>query len=173
MKSRRVTVALATIMYLAIGASVAKAVPQVPKAAYWHNWTDSKGVTHLTKCYFHNYDLKTMSKPAGPQWQDRLSEGNATVISTIQPAHWNGIWHEDPKVQWIIPLKGTWFVEAMDGTRVKMGPGEISLGEDQNSIPDAAGKKGHLAGNVGNGPVTLMVVQLSAIPTINQPCHFK
>ncbi|WP_146881239.1 cupin domain-containing protein, partial [Acetobacter tropicalis] len=114
------------------------------------------------------------SPPAGPQWQDLLSSGKAKIISTIQPAHWNGAWHPDPKVQWIIPLKGTWFVQAMDGTRVEMGPGDISLGEDQLSRPDGAGHKGHLAGNVGDGPVTLLVVQLeNEAPTAGQPCRFQ
>ena len=145
-----------------------------PEASYWHNWTDARGVSHMTKCTFHTYALKSMSPPAGPQWQDLLSSGKAKIISTIQPAHWNGAWHPDPKVQWIIPLKGTWFVEAMDGTRVEMGPGDISLGEDQLSRPDGAGHKGHLAGNVGDGPVTLLVVQLeNEAPTAGQPCRFQ
>lgn len=49
--------------------------------------------------------------------------------------HWNGAWHPDPKPQWIIPLKGRWWVRAMDGTRVEMGPGDILFGEDQNVRP--------------------------------------
>lgn len=81
--------------------------PAPPTAYYWHNWTDHNGVSHMTRCAFHNYILKTMSKPAGPQWQDRLKSGQAQIISTVQPPHWDGSWHPDPKVQWIIPLKGT------------------------------------------------------------------
>jgi hypothetical protein len=54
-----------------------------------------------------------------------------------------------------------------------MGPGVVFLGEDQKTRPDARKGKGHLSGNIGSGPVTLLVVQLSVKPTINQPCRFK
>jgi hypothetical protein len=148
------------------------AVAQDPSANYWHLWTDKQGTTHLTQCVMDSFVLQTMNKPAAPQWQDRRP-GNGHVIFTVQPPHWNGAWHEDPRVQWVVPLKGTWFVEAQDGTRVEMGPGVPFLGEDQNSKPDAQGRRGHLAGNVGDGPVTLMVVQLDVTPTVGEPCHFK
>jgi hypothetical protein len=61
----------------------------------------------------------------------------------------------------------------MDGTRVNLGPGDVSVGEDQNTKPDAKGHKGHLAGNVSSGAVALMVIQLAETPTVNQPCRFK
>ena len=147
--------------------------PAPPTAYYWPNWTDHNGVSHMTRCPFHNYILKTMSKPAGPQWQDRLKSGQAQIISTVQPPHWDGSWHPDPKVQWIIPLKGTWYVTAMDGTRVEMGPGDVSLGEDQMSRKDSQGHIGHFAGNVGDDAVTLMVIQTNEQPTTDQPCRFK
>ena len=143
--------------------------PPKPVYHYWHNWTDAAGVTHMTQCPFNNFTLKSMVPFEDPQWQDRQPEQRAQVIMTVQPAGWNTTWHDGPKVQWIIPLKGTWFVQAMDGTRVEMGPGDISLDEDQNSRD----KKGHLSGNVSDGPVTLMVIQLDVAPTANQPCHFK
>lgn len=144
-----------------------------PTTYYWHNWADHNGISHMTKCPLHHYTLKTMNKPAAPQWSDVLSRGEVQIISTVQPDHWNGAWHTDPKVQWIIPLKGTWFVQAMDGTRVEMGPGDISLGEDQRTLPDAQGHKGHLGGNVTSGPVTLMVIQLAEAPTVDEACRFK
>ena len=48
----------------------------------------------------------------------------------------------------------------MDGTRVEMGPGDVSFGADQNTRPDAEGRKGHRSGTVGNAPCRLMIVQL-------------
>ncbi|GAL97691.1 hypothetical protein AA0312_1696 [Acetobacter tropicalis NRIC 0312] len=30
-----------------------------PEASYWHNWTDARGVSHMTKCTFHTYALKS------------------------------------------------------------------------------------------------------------------
>lgn len=155
------------------GAARAEDVPSRPTMWYWHNWADHHGISHMTKCPLRDFDLKTMSAPAGPQWQDRLKSGPAQVIFTVQPAHWNGVWHPDPKVQWIIPLKGAWYVTAMDGHKVVMGPGEVSLGEDQLSRRDAQGHVGHDAGNVGDAPVELMVVQVGEAPTVDQPCRFK
>lgn len=166
-------IALGLLTFGAHGAMAQNDPKDPPTAYYWHNWADSHGVSHMTKCPFHKYTLKTMNKPAAPQWSDPQPKGVAQVISTVQPDHWNGAWHPDPKVQWIIPLKGTWFVQAMDGTRVEMGPGDVSLGEDQRTTPDAQGHKGHLAGNVTSGPVTLMVIQLAEAPTVDQPCRFK
>jgi hypothetical protein len=57
----------------------------------------------------------------------------ATVIITVLPVGWTGPRHENPKLQWIIPLSGRWFVEMLDGKRTEMGPGDVSFGEDQNS----------------------------------------
>lgn len=44
-----------------------------------------------------------------------------------------GEWHEDPKPQWIITLRGRWGVETMVGMVVEMGPGEISFNGDQGT----------------------------------------
>ncbi len=51
-----------------------------------------------------------------------------------------------------------------------MGPGDVSLGEDQGSRP-RDGKRGHLSGSVGDQPATLMIVSLKGKPRANQPCH--
>lgn len=151
--------------------------PPSPTIPYRHLWTDAHGKSHLALCEFKTFDLKTMSAPAAPQWQNRLGTETMTTIATVQPDQWLGDWHEDPKPQWIIPLAGRWFIEAMDGTRFEMGPGEIAFGEDLNTVPDESGpmkgKKGHLSGNVGGGEVKLFVIQLGEKVTINQPCRFK
>lgn len=155
------------------GAAQAADSPEAPVMWYWHNWADHDGISHMTRCALHSFDLKSMSPPAGPQWQNHLPAGKSQVIFTVQPAHWNGAWHPDPKVQWIIPLKGSWYVTGMDGHKVVMGPGEVSLGEDQLSRRDGQGHTGHLAGNVGDGPVELMVVQTDETPTADRPCRFR
>jgi hypothetical protein len=93
-------------------------------------------------------------------------------LFTIQPVGWIGAWHENPKPQWVIPLSGRWFVEAMDGTRVEMGPGEVSFGGDQN-CSEQAGKRGHLSGTVGNAPATLMVIQFENDSSPIPPCAFR
>jgi len=51
----------------------------------------------------------------------------------------------------------------MDGTRVAMGPGEISFGGDQGARR-VDGKQGHRSGTVGDTPSTLMLVQFDGAP---------
>lgn len=143
-----------------------------PRIPYWHLWTDENGVSRHTRCEMTEFDKKSMSPPASPQWQGQKTHDGATVFVTVQPVGWTGDWHENPKPQWIIPLSGRWFVEAMDGSRVEMGPGEISFGEDQGTR-ERDGKKGHYSGTVGDEPAVLMIVQYDSPPTLNAACRFK
>jgi hypothetical protein len=140
--------------------------------SYWHLWTDADGISRLTRCVMDQFVLKSMKPPADPQWQGKKTAGAMTVMITVQPVGWIGAWHENPKPQWIIPLSGRWFVEAMDGTRVEMGPGEFSFGGDQN-CKGKDGTRGHRSGTVGDIPAVLMVVQLDDAPAPTSPCAFR
>jgi hypothetical protein len=118
------------------------------------------------------FDLKSIKPPADPQWLGRRLSGEMTTLVTVLPVGWIGTWHENPKPQWIVPLSGHWFVESMDGTRVEMGPGELSFGGDQN-CQEADGKLGHRSGTVGNAPAALMVIQFEDVPAPLSPCAFR
>ena len=131
-----------------------------PKLPYWHVWTDDDGMTHQTCCELSAFSLQSMGGRAAPQWNDHLVTSGATVLIATLPVGWIGDWHGNPKPQWIVPLSGCWFVETTDGTRVEMGPGEISFGADQNAMPDADGRAGHRSGTVGDQPAVMMIVQL-------------
>ena len=115
---------------------------------YWHLWTDADGISRQKRCAMTEFDLKSIKPPADPQWQGSRTSGSMTVMVTVLPAGWIGTWHENRKPQWIVPLSGRWFVEAMDGTRVEMGAGEISFGGDQH-CRDLDGKRGHRSGTSG------------------------
>jgi len=143
-----------------------------PTLRYWHLWTDTDGVSHQTQCAMTNFDLKSIQPPAAPQWQGEKTSDAMTVMVTVLPVGWIGEWHENPKPQWIIPLSGHWFVEAMDGTRVEMGSGEISFGGDQN-CRQTDGKRGHLSGTMGDVPAVLMIVQFDNAPAPSSPCAFR
>ncbi len=143
-----------------------------PMVPYWHLWTDKDGISHQDACSISNFTLKSMQPPAAPQWQGDKTSGVMTVMVTVQPVGWTGTWHENPKPQWIIPLSGRWFVEAMDGTRVEMGPGEISFGGDQN-CRELDGKRGHRSGTIGDAPAVLMVVQFDEASAPAFPCQFR
>lgn len=142
-----------------------------PKIPYWHLWVDADGVSHQARCELDSFELKGVGG-AAPQWNDQQPRSEATTVFTVQPVGWVGEWHENPAPQWIVPLSGRWWVEAMDGTRVEMGPGELSLGEDQGCKADANGRKGHRSGVIGDQPAVLMTVQLH-VPPVPRPCHTK
>ena len=142
-----------------------------PRIAYWHIWTDEHGVSHQTRCELTEWELKGVGN-AAPQWNDTQPRGEATTVFTVQPVGWVGEWHENPAPQWIVPLSGSWWVESMDGTRVEMGPGDLSLGEDQGCTADGEGRKGHRAGTIGDQPAVLMTVRLH-VPPIRRACHIR
>ena len=95
------------------------------------------------------------------------------MIVMVLSVGWVGEWHENPKPQWIVPLSGCWFVETMDGTRVEMGPGELSLGNDQNTRTDAQGRRGHRPGTVGDKSCVIMMVQIEQTQVNSKPCQLK
>ncbi len=142
-----------------------------PTSSYWHLWTDAQGVSHHARCDLTEFELKGVGA-ADPQWNNKQARSEATAVFTVQPVGWVGDWHENPAPQWIVPLSGRWWVEAMDGTRVEMGPGEISLGEDQGCVRDAQGRLGHRSGTVGDEPARLTTVQLHVAP-VRRACHLK
>lgn len=142
----------------------------MPTIPYWHLWTDSDGISHFAEAVLENFEFKGVGN-ADPQWNDKLFEGAASLVFTEQPVGWVGDWHENPKPQWIVPISGAWWVEAMDGTRRNFGPGEVQLGEDQNCRPHQ-GRQGHRSGTIGDVPCVLMCVQLHTAP-IHKPGHFK
>ena len=149
----------------------AKKFGSEPKLGYWHLWTDDAGVSHQDHRELSDFKLGAVGD-AAPQWNAKQPRGDATVVFTVLPVGWIGEWHENPAPQWIVPLSGRWFVEAMDGTRVEMGPGEISFGGDQN-CRDVEGRRGHRSGTVGDMPAVLMVVQFDETLAPRSACEFR
>ena len=141
-----------------------------PRIPYWHLWTDSAGVSHQTRCELTEFNWKGVGS-AAPQWNNHQPRTEASVVVTVQPVGWVGDWHENPAPQWIVVLSGRWWIESMDGTRIEQGPGEFSLGEDQNCVL-TDGRKGHRSGTLGEAPAVLMTIQLHVSP-IRKPCHFQ
>lgn len=145
---------------------------EAPTVTYWDLWTDGEGISHQRRCEMTDFKLKPIQEPADPQWLGRATSGAMTQMITVLPVGWIGAWHENPKPQWIIPLSGCWFVEAMDGSYVELGPGELSFGGDQN-CREFEGKRGHRSGTVGDIPAILMLVQLDDMPAPQSPCGFR
>ncbi len=147
-------------------------IDKSPQLAYWHLWTDAKGMSRQTRCLMSKFKLESISEPASPQWQGKRTTAELSVMVTILPVGWMGTWHENPKPQWIIPLSGRWSVESMDGQRIEMGPGEISFGADQNT-KELDGKKGHRSTTIGDQPAVLMLIQFDTGSPTQSPCCFR
>jgi hypothetical protein len=157
-----------------IGNKITQEADGPPELSYWHVWADDDGVTHQTRCALSDFKEKSVGGKAAPELIETLLTSKANVVFFVQPVGWVGDWHPNPKPQWIVTLSGRWFVETMDGTRVEMGPGEVSFGGDQTSKPDAQGRFGHRSGTVGNELLSLMAVQLEGDEWIGlKPCSFK
>ena len=144
--------------------------PDTPEVPYWHVWTDENGVSRQDRCRLTDFAFASVSQGAAPSWIGRPGDPAARVVVLVLPAGWVGEWREFPEPQWIVPLSGRWFVETMDGTRVEMGPGELSFGNDQNTRPDGQGHRGHRSGTVGNEPAVLMLVQVERRSSPGRPC---
>ncbi|GJD45315.1 hypothetical protein AFCDBAGC_3186 [Methylobacterium cerastii] len=143
-----------------------------PTMPYWHVYTDAEGVSRQERFALSDFTFEGIEPQTAPQWNDKQEPSKANVTFTVLPVGWVGQWHENPRPQWIAILSGRWFVETMDGTRVEMGPGELMMGEDQNTRA-RDGRKGHLSGTVGTEPCTMIVTGLDVTPTVNQPGRFK
>ena len=148
------------------------AEPPKPTMRYWHVYTDAEGVSRQRQFELAEFKYAGINPDVAPQWNDKMEPTKAGVTFTVLPVGWVGDWHENPKPQWIAILSGRWFVETMDGQRVEMGPGELMMGEDQNTR-ERDGRKGHLSGTVGDQPCTMIVTGLDVTPTVNQPGRFK
>ena len=143
-----------------------------PTMAYWHVYTDADGMSRQKRFALSAFEFKGINPDVSPQWNDKMEPTKAGVTFTVLPVGWVGDWHENPKPQWIAVLTGRWFVETMDGHRVEMGPGDLMMGEDQNTR-ERDGRKGHLSGTVGDVPCTMIVTGLDVTPTVDQPGRFK
>ncbi len=142
-----------------------------PRIAYWHLYLDADGVSRHKQCFLTEFEMKSIGGGADAQWQGVKTTEQTTVMFTVLPVGWIGDWHPNPKTQWIIPLSGRWSVEAMDGSRVEMGPGEIALGDDVGAATKD-GRTGHYSTTVGDAPAVLMLVQFETLGGKPGPCRF-
>ena len=131
-----------------------------PIVRFWRLYADADGVSRWRLSVMTRFEMKSIQPTAAPQWQGDKSRGDVSVMTTVLPVGWRGDWHENPAPQWIVPLSGRWWVEAMDGERHEFGPGEFSFGGDQN-CRERDGRKGHLSGASGGEPAVLMVIQFN------------
>ncbi|MGY5351151.1 hypothetical protein ACXGQW_01035 [Wenyingzhuangia sp. IMCC45533] len=134
-----------------------------PKFPFLHMWVDENKQSRIDETFMTGFGKKNMGEGADPQWLKPFPGKVSDIKFTVLPVGWVGDWHETPKPQWVIPTKGTWFIETQDGNRVEMGPGDIHFGQDIGT-KEIDSKKGHKSGTVGDEPCYQMVIQFETSP---------
>jgi len=123
-------------------------------------YTAPNGLSSISTATLSDFKSESMGGDADPQFNLRFLKGNVEIVFAQLPANWTGEWHENPKPQWILPIKGGWWVETQDGKRIELREGEVSFGADQNTRRDQNGNKGHRSGSLDGKPCDMMIVQL-------------
>lgn len=137
----------------------------IPDIEFWRVWVNEKGESCQTKHLLGGHERSVFAQGAAPIWSATHYKDTAELITLILMPGELADWHENPKPQWIVPLRGRWCVETMDGVIVEMGPGEISFGGDQGT----RNRRGHRSWAVGNTAAELLLIQVSEPPPWN-PC---
>jgi len=134
-----------------------------PKMPMLHMWTDTDGISKVTETFMTGFGMKSIGGGADPQWLRPFAGDVKSIKFAVLPVGWVGDWHESPQAQWVIPIKGKWYLETQDGARAEMGPGDIHFGQDIGT-KEVNGKKGHISGCLGEEPCFQMIVQFKESP---------
>ena len=132
---------------------------------FWRVWVNEQGKSCQSLHLLAGHKQSVFADGAAPIWSALHYSGIAKVVTLILMPGEIGEWHENPIPQWIVPLRGRWSVETMDGVIVEMGPGDISFGGDQRT----KNKNGHRSWAVGENPAELLLIQVLDPPPWN-PC---
>lgn len=88
-----------------------------PSLPFLHLWTGPDGLSRLNTSQLAGFQSKSVGGGAAPQWLRPFPGEVVGVQFAVLPVGWVGDWHESPHPQWVIPLRGRWFIETGDGTR--------------------------------------------------------
>lgn len=126
-------------------------------------WTGQDGLSHIDSSQLAGFGMKSVGGGADPQWMRPFPGDVDQVQFAVLPVGWIGDWHESPAPQWVVALRGRWFIETQDGARVEMGPGDIHFGNDLGTT-GKKDEKGHKSGQVGDEPCYQLMVQFKNPP---------
>ncbi len=132
-----------------------------PKLRYADLYADADGMSRVRHCVLEGFVFKSYAPPAAEQWLGIPPGDIASIAYAVLPVGYVGAWHTAPGPQWVVALSGRWSVEAMDGTVLEQGPGEVQFNSDTASRPQSeGGPVGHLTRTVGDAPSVQLIVSL-------------
>ena len=132
-----------------------------PAVSITHITTDENGRTVTRQLPISDFTSQRTIETSPLMWATPPIPDPISRSVWVMPIGWEGGWHTNPQKQLVIPLSGRWWVQTQDGARTTLGPGEISLGDDLDAVPDEAGRIGHGSGNAGDEPVVLLMIKIS------------
>lgn len=140
---------------------------QPPRLPILSMWTEAagefEGLSRIAASELAGFGMKSVGGGAAPQWIRPFPGEVKAVQFAVLPVGWVGDWHESPAPQWVVPLRGRWYIETQDGTRVEMGPGDIHFGQDQGTT-EKGGNTGHKSGQLGDEPCFQLMIQFAQPP---------
>jgi hypothetical protein len=83
---------------------------------------------------------------------EKLQPGDGIIFRQV-PSTYLNTWHRAPRRQYIINLSGESEVEVGDGTKRRLGPGDIYLADDTTG-------QGHISRAVGNQPRVFVTIPI-------------
>ncbi len=108
--------------------------------AFVHMWTDVDGTSRLDESTLRGFGRAERGGRCRPAVDAAVPREVSAVLFAALPVGWVGQWHPSPHPQWVIPLRGRWFLETQDGSRVEMGPGDVHFGQDTDR-PRSTGRR--------------------------------
>jgi quercetin dioxygenase-like cupin family protein len=116
----------------------------------WRVYSGADGQSHVEELPLAMKPFKDIEGAHGEGTEMQAAKGIAFRVS---PSGYVLDWHCAPRRQYSISLSGTAEIEVGDGTRARVGPGDIVLAEDLTG-------RGHVTRVIGNEPRFYAIVPL-------------
>ena len=116
----------------------------------WRVYSGKDGQSHLEQVAL---DMKPFKDHEGSYGEAAPMQAASGVAFRVAPPGYVLDWHCAPRRQYSISLSGTAEIEVGDGTKARVGPGDVVLAEDLTG-------QGHVTRVVGNQPRMYAIVPL-------------
>ena len=117
----------------------------------WRVYSGKDGESHLEQVVL---DMKPFKDHEGSYGEATAMQKVGGIAFRVSPPGYVLDWHCAPRRQYSISLSGTAEIEVGDGTKARVGPGDVVLAEDLTG-------RGHVTRVIGNTPRFYAIVPLA------------
>ena len=117
----------------------------------WRVYSGPDGESHIAE---EKLDMKPFTDSEGAHGEGTPMQQCAGIAFRVAPVGYVLDWHCAPRRQYSISLSGMAEIEVGDGTKARVGPGDIVLAEDLTG-------RGHVTRVVGDQPRFYAIVPLT------------